>query len=200
MRRPLATAAVALLVAATPLHAQLFDFDGADSPTGTATPFSLTRGGVTATFVATPGAMTVFHPAAFATLTGNQLADADPTANTLEVTFSAPQTFISLLFALNDPTNTAILTMNVFDGGTLVGSPSSSGAIPAGFGFPEGSLTYSGAPFDHVFIFASGAPDYAIDDVRLSPAAPVPEPATVGLLAGGLVVLGGAAARRRREA
>ena len=60
MPRPsLASAAVALLVGATPVHAQLFDFEGADSPPGTATTFSLTRSGLTADFIDPPGTFVV---------------------------------------------------------------------------------------------------------------------------------------------
>ena len=46
--RSLAAAALAVLVAA-PAQAQLFNFEGVDSPPGTLTPFSLTRSGLTAT-------------------------------------------------------------------------------------------------------------------------------------------------------
>ena len=198
LRRSLAAAVCAVVVAAAPARAQLFDFEGADSPPGATTPLSLTRGGLTATFLGTPNPFEI-TTAFFSTLSGNVLYDADATANTLEIQFSAPRSFISLLFALNDASNTAILTMNVFDGAVLVGSASSGGAVPAGFGFPEGSLAYSGAPFDHVFVFANGAPDFAIDDVRLDASA-VPEPTTVALLATGLLAVGGLTARRRRTA
>lgn len=196
LRRTLA-AACAVLVAASPLHAQLFDFNGADSPVGTTTPFSLTRSGVTATFLGTPNPFSI-TTAFFSTLTGNVLFDADPVANTLEVQFSVPQTSVGLLFALNDPSNTAVLQMNVFNGGGLVGSVSGSGAVPGGFTFPEGALAFSGAAFDHVFLFATGAPDFAIDDLRLGQVGVIPEPATVTLLATGLLAVGGVAVRRRR--
>jgi hypothetical protein len=198
MRRILA-AAVAALVAATPAHAQLFDFEGGDSPLSTSTTFALTRSGVTATFLGTPDPFVVVaNPGVLSTLTGNVLFDLDPTPSTLEIQFSAPQTSIGLLFGLVDPTNAAVLQMNVFDGGTLVGTVSGSGAIPAGFPFPEGALSFSGAAFDHVFLFATGANDFAIDDVRLGGAAVIPEPATVALTATGLLALGGATVRRRR--
>jgi hypothetical protein len=197
MRKSFVTAAVAALVAATPAHAQLFDFEGADSPLGTATPFSLTRSGLTATFLGSPDAFVV-DPTIFSTLTGNVLRDLGPNASTLEIQFSAPQTSIDLLFALMDPTNAATLQMNVFNGGSIVTSVIGSGTIPGGaFPFPEGTLSFSGSAFDHVFLFASGAPDFAIDDVRLGPAAVVPEPATVALTATGLLALAGVARRRR---
>jgi hypothetical protein len=199
--RRLAAAVAALALAASPARAQLFDFEGVDSPVGTLTPLVLTRGGVTATFVGTPGPLLIANPGVFATLVNNILGDNDPIAKTLEITFSVPQTSASLMFALNDPTNTAILTMNLLNGGAFVDQVVRMGAIPPGpFQFPEGVLSFSGPAFDQVFIFASGAPDFVIDNLQLGPAAVIPEPATVALLATGLLAVGGAARRRRRAA
>jgi hypothetical protein len=197
LRRSLAAAAAVLIAA--PAHAQRFDFEGADSPVGTTTPFSLTRSGLTATFDAHPNEFAVVGPVDFANLTGNALADNDAQLNTLEILFDQLLPSVSLLFALDDPTNTAILTMNVFDGANLVGQVFSSGAIPPGpLGLPEGVLSFSGGPFNRLVLFSDLAPGFAIDDVQAGPAAVVPEPATVGLLATGLLAVGGAAARRRR--
>jgi hypothetical protein len=195
LRRSLA-ALCAVALAATSASAQLFNFEGADSPPGTATPFSLTRGGVTATFTGTPSPFIV-NPGFFNLLSGNVLLDSDEPANTMEIGFSAPQTAISLLFALNDATNTSMLTMNLFNAGSFVGSVSSIGAIPSGFFFPEGALSFTGEAFDQVFLFTDGAPDYAIDNLRLGDVAVIPEPTTVALLATGLLALGGVGARRR---
>jgi hypothetical protein len=204
LRRSLA-ALCAVALAATSASAQLYDFEGADSPIGTVTPFSLTRGGVTVSFAGNPNAFVVFPLGnGFATLSGNVLfgggGDGEvPTASTLEIGLSAPQTSISLLFALGDRTNTAMLTMNLFSSGLLVGSVSGTGAIPDGdFSRPEGTLSFTGASFDQAFLFTDGEPVYSIDDLRLGNVAVIPEPATVALLATGLLAVGGVATRRRR--
>jgi hypothetical protein len=197
LRRTLAAAACAVLAAA-PAHAQLFDFEGADSPVGTLTPLSLTRSGLTATFIGTPNAFSVVNTPTFSTLTGNYLAENDPNSNTLEIQFSSPVNSVSLLFGLDDPTNAATLTMNLFLGGVFVGSVNSSGAIPAGFTFPEGTLSFAGGPFDQLFLFGD-AEDMAIDNLQIGPSV-VPEPGAVVLVATGLLALGGAAMRRRNAA
>ena len=193
VRRSLAVAACAVLAAA-PAHAQLFDFEGADSPVGTLTPFSLTRSGLTATFIGTPNAFAVINTPTFSTLTGNYLAEDDANSNTLEIQFSSPVTSVLLNFGLDDPTNAATLTMNAFLGGVFVGTVSSSGAIPPGFTFPEGTLSIAAGPFDQLFLFGD-ADDMAIDNLQIGPAV-VPEPGALVLVATGLLALGGAAVRR----
>jgi hypothetical protein len=84
---------------ASPLHARRFDFDA--TPVGTTVSFSLTSGGVTATFASPdPGAFFVTD-AFFATLSGHVLLDDDRFAHVLLVTFSRPLSAISLAFALS---------------------------------------------------------------------------------------------------
>ena len=102
--------------------------------------------------------------------------------------------------------------------GTLVGTQTITGIIPNGYEFPDGVLNYSGAAFDTVALTTSNfnyallscsptnlaagtcqgshlAPvAFAVDNVSI--ATGVPEPATLPLLAAGL--LGLAALRRRR--
>jgi hypothetical protein len=198
LRRSLAAAACAVLAAA-PAHAQLFDFEGADSPLGTSTPFSLTRGGLTADFTAHPGTFLVANPAIFATLSGNLLGDIDATSNTLEILFDQLINSASLRFAQNDLSNTSNLTMNVFNGGAIVGQVISAGTISPGFLFPEGVLSFAGGPFDRLVLFTDLATDFAIDDLQIGPSV-VPEPGAVVLLATGLLALGVVAARRRHAA
>ena len=138
-----------------PCADSLFDFNLV--PTGTSTPFADTQTGLTATFTspADPGGFVV-GTAFFATLTGNVLLSPGPAAANnipLVVTFDQPATGVDLLFALNDPGNTTSLTLEAFSGGvggTLVGTANATGAIPLGFIFPEGSLSFSGTPFDTI--------------------------------------------------
>ena len=195
-------AAAILCSAALTAHADtaLFDFDGPDSPINTETPFALTRSGLTGTFVNIPvgfsGSFVVGGPGdfPFATLTGNYLIKVRPSAagNNLQITLSAPQTSVDLLFALSSP---SVLSMFLSDGPTFVGSASASGSIPPGFLVPEGELSFSGPAFDQIVL--SSVP-FAIDDLRLEPAVPIPEPRIVWLLATGLLAVGGIARRRRR--
>ena len=70
----------------------------------------------------------------------------------------------------------------------MVGTLAVTGSIPPGFAFPEGFATidFGLLSFD-ALRFTSTAPDFAIDDLALrTPAAAVPEPATMTLLCLGL--------------
>jgi hypothetical protein len=166
----------------------LYTFDALAG--GTTTTFTDTSDGVTATFSSPDGAVFFVTGSFFASLTGNVLFDVDAAQHALDVEFSSPESFVSLLFALNGA-DTATLTLEAFLGGTLVGSVTTGGAVPIGFGFPEGAISFSGAIFDAIRLTSTAA-DFAIDDVALTA---VPEPATVLLLTAGLA---GAAFRRRR--
>jgi hypothetical protein len=199
--RPLATlAAAAAVVAASavaaPAAAQTYNFDAIAE--GTATPLSITNGGVTATFSspADPGAFEVltndgfFSPA----LSGNVLYR-PAGASDLRIGFSETLGALSLVFASNFAPS---VTLQAFFGATLVGSVSAAGTAPPGFAFPEGTLSLSGLTFDNVRV--SAATEFAIDNVVVRPAQVIPEPATVALVGAGVVALGGLAGRRRRAA
>jgi hypothetical protein len=164
---------------------------------GTATPFSVADTGVTASFSspADPGGFTI-APTFFSTLPGQVLLDPGPAgADNIPLTmgFSQPIASITLLFALNTQVTAVPLNLSTSAGG----SASATGAVPAGFAFPEGSLSFTGAPFTSV-VLSSPAFDFAIDNVVVTPAVPgVPEPGTLSLVAVGLVALG--VVRRRKH-
>src|SRR5205814_943359 len=113
----------------------------------------------------------------FSTLTGNILFDPGPAlANNIPLTisFSAPLTNLSLLFATNSAPG-VLLVLNAFNGVTPVGTVSAGGVTPPGFTFPEGSLAFTGGPFNRV-VLSSTASDFAIDNVSATvSAAPEPE-------------------------
>ena len=191
--------AAALALSAPAAGAQTFDFESV--PFGTLVPFTDTDGGVTASFTAPGGNFAVLsNPGAFVGLIGQYLsdADADIIISPLEIAFSTFLNSISLNFAMPDllGTGTGTLTLDAFLGATLVGSTSQTGAIPPGFGAIEGSITFAGGMFDRV-VLSADIPDFGIDNVNVAPAA-VPEPATVALLAGGLLVIGAVGRRRLR--
>lgn len=161
-----------------------YNFDA--QAVGNSTPFSITDNGVTASFSspADPGGFTI-SGSFFSTLTGNVLLSPGPAgANDipLDIAFSQPIASISLLFALNGP------PANPFDLATNAGgSSSATGTIPAGFNFPEGPLSFSGAPFTAVALDTT-AFNFAVDDIVVTTAA-VPEPSSWGLVLAGLAAL-----------
>jgi hypothetical protein len=178
MRRLLSALTAICLVAVFSTAASagpLYTFDAIGS--GTTTTFTDTSDGVTATFSSPDGAVFVVTGSFFDSLTGNVLFDVDAAHHALDVEFSSPASFVSLLFAVNG-LDTDTLTLEAFLGGTLVGSVTTGGTVPSGGFFPEGTISFSGVLFDAIRL-TSTAPDFAVDDIALSA---VPEPATVLLL------------------
>jgi hypothetical protein len=163
---------------------------------GTASKFSNTQNGITATFSSPsdPDGFEVFPPLGFLTLTGNFLG---PGANTpaqtpLTIAFNTNISSISLNFGLDDA---GALTLMAYEGSTLVGTVSVTGVIPSGFDQPEGVISFNGATFNSVVLNSPSSDFFAIDNVDVRAAA-VPEPATLVLLCTGLAALVSA---RRRE-
>jgi hypothetical protein len=156
---------------------------------GTATQFSNTQNGTTATFSspADPDGFEVFPALGFLTLTGNFLGPGanSPAQTPLTIAFSANVSSISLDFGLNDPGS---LTLMAYEGATLVGTVSVAGVVPPGFSQPEGLISFEGATFDSVILNTPSANLFAIDNVDVATAA-VSEPSTLFLMCIGVVVL-----------
>ena len=191
----------ALLAAPSAAGAATIDFSAV--PAG-ATPFSLPLGDVTARFsaVADPAAFAVV-PTRFATLGAQVLQDAGFTPSALTIQFSAPVPDFSAAFATDDSGPATPLLLTAYRGGAVVGEARASGAVPAGFFFPEGAIGFSGSSFDRVVLDA-GAAAFALGGIQVTgsrtevpgfPRTEVPEPGTTGLLGAGVLALG--LARRR---
>jgi hypothetical protein len=164
----------------------VFNFDS--DPVGKSTPFTDTVSGLGATFTSSgdPGGFDVaFAGTAFSTLTGNVLFEPGPAGLnnlTLTIVFSALQTNISMNFVTNS-FGSVPFDLNLFNGGSAVGSATATGVVPPGFFFPEGGISSFGGPaFNRVVLSAPEARDFAIDNVAVSA---VPEPRSLSLLVSG---------------
>ena len=193
MRRRSALVLATLVSAAPTASAQTFNFE--TTPFGTPVPLSITNGGVTAAFASAAGFSV--QPSFFGGLTGRVLRDDDAATAPLTVTFSTLLSSVSLNFGLNAVPATGSLTLLARNGATLVGSVTVAGAPPAGFVFPEGVISFTGAGFDTI-VLSSTARDFAVDNIVVQPSTAIPEPGTVALFGTGLLLVSGAAARRRR--
>ncbi len=167
-----------------------FDFD-TGSPivqTGTGTPLSQTKNGITAQ-IRSPS-----DPAAFSIqnydktfyklsqLTGNYLYDNRPSRDILEIKFDQQLTSITFTFATfefhggpGDPPSNMTITAYLDSTANLVGTTSGHGVWPSGDSYPQGTLTYNsgGQPFNLVRIEMSpfqgptAAVDYLIDNITV---------------------------------
>jgi hypothetical protein len=186
----------------------VFDFNSV--PIGTATPFSVTVNGLTATFSspADPGGFEVtsgfglFAPP----LNGNVLLDPGPSGASgipLDISFSQNLSTLTVDFA-TEALGSFGITAN--EGTVGQGEVGSSGTIPTGFTFPQGTVSFHGGPFNNVVLTTSFSPPpyFAIEDLTAVVAVVVstPEPSSFYLSAPILAALFGALrfSRKRRTA
>lgn len=191
------TASAIALLAASPesSRAAAIAFEFESLALGAETPLASTSGGLTATFSGPagvdPGAFALSFnsssgpfPAPYRTLqvafltTGNAFG---ASGSPLSISFSAPLQAIQLAFALDDTTSAASLSLVTNVGGTT----SARGALAPGFRYPEGLLSFNGAPFTSVTL-SSSALGFQIDNLV---ATTVPEPLSLDLLGVGLAAL-----------
>lgn len=195
--------AVALLGAGT-VRAGVINFTFNGVPPVTGTPLSVSSGGLMANFSSPsdPAAFIVINDSGALTYTDNVIVTNLPNVSNaeLDITFSQPVTSFSAVFATDGPGPLDLTALIGGLGGTTVGSTSQAGTIPAGYPFPEGTITFSGPSFDSLMITDPTDPAFAIGDfsVTANITTPVPEPSSLALAA--LALAGLALAGRLRKA
>jgi hypothetical protein len=148
---------------------------------GTATPFSITSGGITAIFSSPDGNVFLSLDSTGLTtnLAGNVVVDPGFLSHPLDIVFSESVASVTMKFALvlGTPLRSTLL-LSAFSGGTagtLVGTVSAVGGPAPPTFFPEGVISFLGSRFDAIRLTAD-VESFAIDDVRVFSAAEVPEP------------------------
>ena len=161
---------------------------------GTATPFTTTADGITATFRSPDGPVFFVCRSIFSSLQGQIVCDFDPAAHVLEIAFSQPLDFISMNFALTAPGG-SFFTLDASNGGAHIAETQVYAGPPPKSVYAEGTIGFSGQVFDSVQLSATSAHDFAIDNVTIHAASAVPEPSTFGMA---IVTIGGLLAARRK--
>jgi hypothetical protein len=182
-----------VLFLSTALFAGTASFITGDVPYGTATQFSDTNNGLTATFSspADPGGF--YTSTTFFSFGPQILVDPGPAGQAnipLDIAFSAPQSNVSMNFAIDGPSGP--LQLNAYLGGSLVGSTTVNGAVPPGWSFPEGVISFAGGSFDSLSLSSPDTPYFAVANID------VPEPSAPILLATALALAGAGLVLRRK--
>ncbi len=173
----------------------VFNFNS-DS-TGTATNFTDTVKGISATFSSgLAGGFTVATNFLRLPMSGNILLDSGnpPDANiSLFINFDAELSSIILDFGMDTTRPGAVFDLIAFENGTPVASVFASGGGPS---FRQGVIGLGLPSFNEVELFTNSAPAFAIDNVKVRGVSP--EPASMALFGlGGLGLMGISKLRRR---
>jgi hypothetical protein len=199
-----------------------FSFSDSLADAGTPTPLTVSAGGVDANFSSSPdanGFFVLLNTGTSFSFSENVLIS--ESAESLDITFSQPLSSFTADFATETaafafdgtppgPSDTGTLDLTALSGGltgTTVGSTSATATTVAddsalaGYTFPEGTISFSGATFDSLILSDSSDPAFALGSfqVTTAPQTSVPEPAPLALFGAGLAALALIGYRRRRR-
>ena len=187
-----AVSTAALLSGPCPALARSITFSFDSLSTGAGTPITLTSDGVSATFTASgdPGGFQIV-PSYFS-FPGNVIETPGASFQDFEalnIAFSMPLASFSGPFA-TDVSGPLDLTASL--GVSEAGTASSTGAIPFGYTYPEGTISFNGAKFNGLVLSVPNDPDFALGSFTVT----IPEPSTWALMLAGFAGVGVVAARR----
>lgn len=184
---------------AVPAHAQATLFDFGEERVGTQTALTETHNGISATFSSPAdinGGGFQIDTSFFTSMSGNVLHDRGASGQQdlpLNISFNQNLFSMTLDFGTNDTNAASPLTLTAFLNGQIVGTTSATGTFESS-GYPEGFLSFSSIqPFNSVTLTAAPASDFAVANLDVTSAAPVPEASSAAslglLLALGLIII-----------